>query len=117
MERINATHNTTQPVSRRLRKDNIRQLSHKALTYETSLTHAPLTGMSQVGNSTTPSTSQPETDWPSQTPYAYYLLLHSITALNTLVTALSIWIIVQYSPDSMRVYKWFLLNVSVRLVP
>jgi len=46
-------------------------------------------------------------------PDYYHPLLHTITASNTMVTALSVWLIVAHSPPSMATYKWFLLNLSL----
>lgn len=46
-------------------------------------------------------------------PPFYYPLLYTISLLNAMVTALSVWVIVRHSPPSMAVYRWFLLNVAL----
>lgn len=46
-------------------------------------------------------------------PAFYKPLLNTISATNTLVTVVAVWAIVAYSPPTMAVYKWFLLNLAV----
>ncbi|KAI1697783.1 serpentine type 7TM GPCR chemoreceptor srh domain-containing protein [Ditylenchus destructor] len=48
-----------------------------------------------------------------QTATLYSLLLHINTIFNTLSTAFLIFLILKYSPESMSVYKWYLLNMTI----
>jgi len=43
----------------------------------------------------------------------YQQIMHFNSTLNTIATAVAVWLIVCQSPDSMRVYKWYLLNLTV----
>lgn len=45
----------------------------------------------------------------------YRWVMHFNSTLNTVATGVAIWLIVWKSPDSMRVYKWYLLNLTVIL--
>ena len=36
--------------------------------------------------------------------------------VNTIATSIAVWVIVYKSPVAMGTYRWFLLNIAVRLV-
>src|SRR4051794_32023232 len=43
----------------------------------------------------------------------YSTVMHLLSALNTLVTALSAWAILGHTPSQMQTYRWYLLNLAV----
>lgn len=44
---------------------------------------------------------------------SYKTLMHFNSASNTVLLALVLWLLLRKTPDSMKAYRWYLMNLSV----
>lgn len=50
--------------------------------------------------------------------YGLYVVgMHINSAVNTVVTAVVLFLLAKHTPPSMKTYKWYLVNVTVSFRP
>lgn len=46
---------------------------------------------------------------------SYKTLMHFNSVSNTIMLAIVLWLLLKKTPDPMKTYRWYLVNISVRI--